>query len=84
MRADVVRNLLSDMLQRVPFEAFVLNLENGDRFVIEHPENVVYSFPANGESHDEELWVRSQRLRVGTTLDAVTSIGHPDRHATLE
>jgi hypothetical protein len=72
------------MLQRVPFQAFVLNLENGDRFVIEHPENVVYSYTPSGEPHDEELWLRSQQVRVGTTLEAVTSIGHLVRHSTLE
>jgi hypothetical protein len=63
------------MLQRVPFEAFVLTLESSNRFLIEHPENLAFVPAATNNPSDDKLWILTQQVRVGTTLEAVTSVG---------
>ncbi len=41
-RVDSIRNEVRRLIRAVPFRRFLLNLEKGDRVVIEHPENIAF------------------------------------------
>ena len=58
---------------------FVLNLENGDRITIEHPENIAFDPGSNGpDSGSKDFYVISGRLRVYSTFEAVTHVALAD------
>ncbi len=40
MKTAVVRAEIQRLIRQPPFRPFVLNLENGDRITIVHPENI--------------------------------------------
>ncbi len=74
MRTEVLRAEVHRLLRQAPFRPFVLNLENGDRITIEHPENIAFDPGANGSQGSTDFYVISQRLRFFGTFDAVTSV----------
>ena len=78
MRTEVIRGELQRLLRQAPFRPFALNLENGDRIVIEHPENIAFDPAANGAAGSTDFYVISSRLRVFGTFDAVTSVALVD------
>jgi hypothetical protein len=79
-RVEVIRNEIQRLLRAVPFRPFALNLENGDRVVIEHPENIAFDPPSDdGVGGSEDFYVLSSRLRLYTTFGAVTSVVLVDR-----
>jgi hypothetical protein len=63
-RIEVVQSEVVRMLRAVPFRPFVLNMENGDRVLVEHPENIAFNPPKNGSPG-------SSRFHVITSNDAV-------------
>ncbi|HVS73455.1 MAG TPA: hypothetical protein VHQ47_19685 [Phycisphaerae bacterium] len=69
-RVDSIRATVSRLWRAVPFKKFVLTLENGDRVVVEHPENV--AFDPTGKS--DALYVLSRDAQLISTLSAVTGI----------
>ena len=74
MRIEMVRAEVQRLLDQVPFHPFVLSMENGDRIVIEHPENIAFD-PAEDDSNGStDFYVISHRLRVFSTFEAVTSV----------
>ena len=78
MRADVVQVEIRRLLRAAPFRPFVLTLENGDRSVIEHPENIAFDPGANGSPGSSDFYVISGRLRLFSTFEAVTSVALMD------
>jgi hypothetical protein len=74
MRADAVRTEVQRLLRQVPFRRFALSLENGDRIVIEHPENIAFDPGADGSQGSPDFYVISGRLRVFSTFEAVTGV----------
>jgi hypothetical protein len=42
---------VSRLLRANPFRPFALNLENGDRIIIQHPENIAFD-PSEGGRED--------------------------------
>ena len=40
MRSKTMRNELIRMLRQQPYQPVEINIENGDRLVVEHPENI--------------------------------------------
>ena len=78
MRTDVVLAEVRRLLRQVPFHPFALNLENGDRIVIEHPENIAFDPGANGSQASSDFYVISRSLRVFSTFEAVTSVALVD------
>jgi hypothetical protein len=54
-------------------------LENGDRVVIDHPENIAFDPGKNGSAGSEEFYVISSQLRLFSTFDAVSSVTLVDR-----
>jgi hypothetical protein len=55
MRTDVVR---SDVLRRIrqqPPRAYALNMENGDRIILEHPESIAFDPRNNGSGGSNDF-----------------------------
>ena len=74
MRAESIRAEVARMVRLAPFRSFVLNMENGDRITIDHPENI--AFDPTGESTD--FYVISGRIRFFGTFEAVSSLVRAD------
>lgn len=75
-RIDSIRSEVQRLIRSAPFRRFVLSLENGDRALIEHPENIAFD-PEPGGS--EDFYVISGKLRLFSTFSAVSSIALADR-----
>jgi hypothetical protein len=78
-RVEVVRSEVRRLLRSVPFRPFALSLENGDRVIIEHPENIAFD-PGSpeGSGGSEEFYVISSDLRLFSTFGTVTSVALAD------
>ena len=75
MRTDIIRGEIRRMLKQSPFRAFVLNLENGDKITIEHPENIAFDPGINGTaSGSQDFYVISRALRFFGSFEAVSGI----------
>lgn len=73
-RGEHVKLQVEDLLRQFPYRPFVLTFENGERVVIEHPENIA-------TSPDEEaidFYVRTGQVRLYSTFAAITFIGVAD------
>jgi hypothetical protein len=81
MRTEVLQIEIQRLLRAVPFRPFVLSLENGDRIVIEHPENIAFDPGGNGSPGSSDFYVISQDLRLFSTFEAVTSVALADEGA---
>jgi len=63
----------------------VLNLENGDRLTIEHPENIAFDPSSdNGQGGSTDFYVISGRLRVFSTFESVTHVALADTEGQLQ
>jgi hypothetical protein len=84
-RVEAVRAEVQRLMHAAPFRPFALNLENGDRVVIEHPENIAFD-PANAEGAggSEDFYVISGRLRLFSTFGAVASVALLDQGGVAE
>lgn len=69
---------IRQLLRQVPFRPFVLNMESGDRVVVEHPENIAFDPVENGSRGTSEFCVITSSVRVFSTFDAVTSVALAD------
>lgn len=78
-RTTSIRDEVQRLLRQQPFRPFVLNLENGDRLVVGHPENIAFD-PAAAEAQPGwgEFYVISGRVKFFGTFDAVTSVALQD------
>ncbi|HUG92537.1 MAG TPA: hypothetical protein VML55_16985, partial [Planctomycetaceae bacterium] len=74
-----IRDDVQRLLRQQPFRPFVLNLENGDRLAVGHPETIAFD-PAAGESQPGwgEFYVISGPMKFFGTFDAVTSVALQD------
>lgn len=76
VRVDSIRSQLKAIVRKSPFEPFSVNFENGDRVIVEHPENIAFDSSENGIN---DLQIISKRLVHYATLSAVTSIAKLDQ-----
>jgi len=68
------------MLAAVPFRPFAISLENGDRVIAEHPENIAFDPTVNGDNAGSAHFsVIGNNLFVLSTFDAITSVTQVDR-----
>ncbi len=77
---DTVRAQVQQLIRAQPFRPFALTMENGDRIIIEHPENIAFepgSEKGTGES--EDFYVISKKLRLFFNFGAVTAVAVRDR-----
>jgi hypothetical protein len=71
MRAVAVRAEVERLLHQVPYRPFLLALENGERVVIEHPENIAFD---PGPTGSPNFYVLSGRLRLYSTFEGVSNV----------
>ena len=84
-RVETIRSEVQRLVRSVPLRPFALNLENGDRVVIAHPENIAFDPSAReGAAGWDEFYVISNRLRLFSNFSAVTSVALVDRGAPAE
>ncbi len=76
-RIDAIRAEILRLMQSRPFRKFVLNLENGDRVLIEHPENI--ALDPDAEPATSEFYVITGKLRLFSTFGAISSVVLADR-----
>lgn len=80
MRTEVVQSEVRRLLREVPFRPFVLSMENGDRVLIEHPENIAFNPGKNGSGGSSRFHVVTSDVTVVVgTFDAVTSVTQLDQ-----
>lgn len=80
MRVEIIKTEVQRLLRQVPFRQFALNLENGDRVIIEHPENIAFDPIGRNELNGSpEFHVISSSLRYVSTFEAVTSVAVLDQ-----
>jgi hypothetical protein len=79
-RVQEIRSEVKRLIREVPFHPFALNMENGDRIVIDHPENIAFNpkDATNGKVYDA-FYVISDSLRYSSTFEAVTGVAVIDR-----
>jgi hypothetical protein len=77
-RANAIRAEIQRLIRGIPFRRFMLSLENGDRVVIEHPENIAFD-PEAKDSDGDEFYVITARVRLFSTIGAVSSVTLADR-----
>ena len=75
MRAEDSRQTLRQMVRQRPFQQFLISLENGDRMLIEHPENLAFDPTDNGKTR---FSVVTQNIVCYATLESVASVIHQD------
>ena len=79
-RVESIRDEVQRRMRTEPFEPFLLTLENGDRVVIEHPENIAFDPGAQaGDRHAGEFYVLNRQMRLFSSFDAVTSVASANR-----
>jgi hypothetical protein len=75
MRTDTVRAEVQRLLRQVPFRPFALSLENGQRVLIEHPENIAFDPATNGSAKgSSDFYVITSDLRLFSAFDAVSNV----------
>jgi len=77
MRTEVVRAEVRRLLHQAPFRPFALSMENGDRVIVEHSENIAFD-PASNSGGSSDFYVISGDLRLFSTFEAVTSVALAD------
>lgn len=80
MRAEDIRVSLKKLVHQRPFVPFLISLDNGERFLIEHPENVAFDPNDNGRTRFSVI----ARDLVGlSTLESVSAIIYQDTGTTV-
>lgn len=70
-RGNTARVQIRDLVRAVPFRPFAIVMENGDRVIIVHPENIAFDPRENGR---EDFYVLSEQLRLFSNFGAVTGV----------
>lgn len=78
MRTETIRTEVQRLIRQAPFRKFALNLENGDRIIIEHPENIAFDPASNGSPGSGDFYVISASLRFFGTFEAISSVAVTD------
>ena len=74
MPTEAIQNAVLTMRRRVPFQPFVLDMENGDRILIEHPENIAFDPGGKERAQKPDFSVISRQVYYLGTFEAVTSV----------
>lgn len=78
MRSELIRTEVLNRVRQIPFVPFILNMGNGDRILVEHPENIALDPDSNGSSKLPDFCVFTRRLRYYGTFEAVTGVSMAD------
>ena len=74
-RVETIRSQVRRLFRLTPFRPFSLNMEDGDRIIIEHPENIAFDPTDSGS---DEFHIVSNKLRYYGSFSAVTSLAELD------
>lgn len=68
------------MLRRQPFQPIEINIENGDRLIVEHPENISFNPVPTDFKHPNvnRFHVLNGDILYVSTFDAVSSVAEID------
>lgn len=79
-RSDAIRAKVRELRRAKLFRPFALWLENGERIMIGHPENIAFE-PGSpeGVGGSEDFYVISGAIRMFSTFGAITSIAMLDQ-----
>lgn len=69
-----IRAEVKCLVRAVPFQPFVLAMENGDRIVVEQPENIAFDPVERPENRRDDFYVFSGTRRFGSTFSAVKEV----------
>jgi hypothetical protein len=79
-RVDSIRTEVQKLMHARPFRPFALLLENGERVMIGHPENIAFDpGSSSGAGASDEFYLISGGLRMFSTFSAVSSIAMLDQ-----
>ncbi len=80
IRPVSTKSKVRQMIRANPFRPIALCMKDGDRLLIEHPENIAFD-PSDDDSagRSAEFYVITQQLRVFSNFSAVISIAVIDR-----
>ena len=73
-RTTTIRAEIQKLVRQLPFRSFILNFENGQHAVIEHPENIAFDPATNGHGGSLDFHVVAGDVRMISTFEAVTSV----------
>lgn len=73
-RDQIIRAAIQQLVRAKPFCPFALGLENGDRVIVEHPENIAFEPDDKGHAGSEHFCVIANKLRVFSPFNAVASV----------
>lgn len=75
MHSDSVREELKQRVRARPFQRFVVTLDSGDKFVVEHPENMAFDPEPGGKPY---VYIVSRGIVGFATLEKITHIAFID------
>ena len=80
MRVKTVRAELVRMLRRQPYQPVEINIENGDRLIVEHPENISFNPEPKNLEHPNanRFHVLMNDILYVSTFEAVSSVAEID------
>lgn len=74
-RMKLMRHEVRQLIRAQPFRPFVLVVANGERVMVEHPENIALNAGnEDGTDGSPFFYVIGERLRIPSTFDAVSRI----------
>lgn len=82
-KTEIMRTQIRHLQSRTPFSPFEINLENGDRIVVEHPELIAYD-PRENSSGTGRVAILTNEVNITTTFDSISSVAEIDRGRTLD
>ncbi len=79
MDAELARQQVQRLVRQTPFRQFGITFENGDRALIEHPENLAF-VPTVDEETDlpTDLDIVTKGSRLYTSFESVTTVAARD------
>ena len=79
-RVEAIRSEIQRLVRATLFHPFALNLENGDRVIVAHAENIAFDPDAQeGAKWWDRFYVISNGLVLFSSFGAVTSVALVDR-----
>jgi hypothetical protein len=74
-RVETFHSQVQKLVRAVPFRPFVLVLENGERVLVEHPENIAfYPTPSRSGKLRQDFDVLTDEGRVLSCFGVVTNL----------
>ncbi len=83
MRTETIRSEILRLLEKRPFDPFEIDIENGDKLVVEHPETVAVGNGDDKGKFSNRVYILGKELVTVTTLDAISAVVEIDSGAPM-